>query len=57
MDPPAIVEVEVPGQNVAGLLWDEQVMPLDFFVLHGMPQVFVEDVLERTEERERLDWL
>ena len=49
MDPPKIVEVEVPGQNAAGLLWDEQVMQIDFFVLHGTPEAFVEDVIERTD--------
>ena len=47
VDSPVIVEVEVPGQVVPGFFGMSVVMQIDFFVLHGTPEAFGEDVIER----------
>ena len=46
MDPPVIVEVEVARKLLPGLFRIGILVQIDFFVFHGAPEAFGEDVVQ-----------
>ena len=44
---PVVVEVEVPGQPLAGLFGSGVVVAIDLLILDGAPESLGEDVVER----------